>query len=610
MNSKTSIGIHFGHDASITILTENKIIYKSMERMTRVKHALGINSGFLADTLASCNANSINMTSTQEVPVFFDPLQINLEIDTGVRVDGNWLKKLPPSHHYKKYAKWDESLVYSYDGTLISEHNFPWLHSSYEGAGNSYEKMSMVSNVLSYAEDTFYKSGFLQLKNHRSFIDAKFWQHHFLHALYAAASIGKFENSIIVTGDGGTGPTYGGGGIYFFSHEHGLIPVIPTNGWIGRFYEEIGYQLGLGVEGGAGKLMGLAPYGRPIYFDQSFVGSFDEVTANHTISVEKKVARWLNEIGFDKKHADWDKNTASPPKFISDIAASAQLIFEINAIKLIEVAIAIARKTGFNYQKILLSGGCALNCPANSCIQQKFGNVFVPPAVNDEGLSIAAAVIGWKNLTGDWPALDLSKPYMGYELNEQLMDKEATARGFTKITDNPASLCADMLGKGHLFAVASGCSEVGPRALGHRSLIADPTKINSWEKVNHIKNRERWRPLAPAIMGSFVNDYFDGGPAESNHMLFNYRVKTKDLPAITHFDHSARIQTVDANQPAFYALLKEFLDQGKPPVILNTSLNGRNVPIAENEKDVFDTVQSLNLSGIFTGNAVYIMDTV
>lgn len=604
-----SIGVHFGHDAAIAILSDDGLTYEAQERVTRIKHAIGVDTSRLLDLLKqSGDVRALNISSTQDIPIFFDDQLLDVGIDTGGAVAArNWFAGIGETHHYQKFIKWSGTKLLGYSGVRIAETSFGWANECYAGSENSYAEMSMVHHGFDFSQH-FKKSGTALIKSTGASVDVTYWQHHFLHAMYAAGSVGKFKPSIIITGDGAIGPSYAGGGIYFFHPETGLRPIIPTNGWVGHFYDHVAKRLGLGDDGGAGKLMGLAPYGRAIYFDESFIGTKFEVCNGDALTIPQKTDVWLNKMGYNSEHANWDKSTASPPKFVSDIAASAQLIFEINQLKIVDVATTIAKRSGFAFEYIMFSGGCALNCPSNSNIQQKYSNFVIPPAVNDEGLAIASAIIGWKDMTGSWPTVDLATPYMGYDLTEVEMDRQAAEHGYVKVVDNSAARCVDMLLAGKLVAVASGKSEVGPRALGHRSLVADPSSLAAWEKVNQAKKREMWRPLAPFVLDSHFSQYFDNGPSTSNYMLFNHRVKTKQFPAITHYDHSARVQTVGQELTAFWVLLQEMVARGRAPVLLNTSLNGPAEPIAENEKDVFNIARGLGLTAVFTGAALYVKE--
>ena len=459
----------------------------------------------------------------------------------------------------------------------------------------------------------FLKLGKVTIKNKSHALH--YCQHHYLHAQYAA-SINQFKPSIIVTGDAGVGHDYRAGGIYFFDPKTGLRPIIPASGWVGSFYNLIARKVGLG-NGAAGKLMGLSSYGKPIYMDNALVGTLDEIgqsnTKNLLYRVEECIERWFLRHPDLRENItkEWDiKSQEAPPRFIADIAATAQLVVEINRLKLVDIAVQIAQRSGFVYDNIILAGGVALNCPSNTLIYLKYPNTLVPPAANDEGIAIGAAILAWYRLVKQWPSIDFSVPYMGYALENKFMDEQAKEYGFKKIDTEFYSVAIDLLKTGKVLSVAHGKSEVGPRALGHRSLIADPTNLNLWQKVNQCKGREPWRPFAPVVLESEFGKYFDSGPPISKYMLFTHRVKNKLLPAITHYDHSARVQTVRADDQAtvFFNLLSQLQIKGHIPVLLNTSLNGPGQPIAETEVDVFAISKKLDVAAVLTDKAIYLKE--
>jgi carbamoyltransferase len=144
-----------------------------------------------------------------------------------------------------------------------------------------------------------------------------------------------------------------------------------------------------------------------------------------------------------------------------------------------------------------------------------------------------------------------------------------------------------------------GRSEIGPRALGHRSILADARKAENWGRVNRIKGREAWRPFAPAVLAERVAEWFEGGPLPSPHMLFTAQVKSKDLPAITHVDGSSRIQTVDETCGAFHGLLSRFEALTGVPVVLNTSFNGPGEPIVESPDDALTFFLQSDLDALY-----------
>ena len=151
------------------------------------------------------------------------------------------------------------------------------------------------------------------------------------------------------------------------------------------------------------------------------------------------------------------------------------------------------------------------------------------------------------------------------------------------------------------MGVFNGAAETGPRALGNRSILADASVKENWQKVNAIKSREFWRPFAPACLSEKVNENFDEGPSKSPHMLFNYKVKGKKFPAITHVDKTARVQTVEPNSGNLREILQSyFLKTGKP-LLLNTSLNGPGEPILNTPENCINFINERDRVAVFGG---------
>ena len=143
-----------------------------------------------------------------------------------------------------------------------------------------------------------------------------------------------------------------------------------------------------------------------------------------------------------------------------------------------------------------------------------------------------------------------------------------------------------------IIAFFDGASEVGPRALGHRSFLSDPRSADNWPRVNNIKTRALWRPFAPSMLKECLRDYFDGGPDNSPYMLFNFTVKNDLLPAVTHVDKTSRVQTVSPINGRYYELIKAFFEKTGCPVVMNTSFNGPNEPIMETPEDAIEFIKN------------------
>ena len=301
---------------------------------------------------------------------------------------------------------------------------------------------------------------------------------------------------------------------------------------VGVLYGEVTERLGLGPAlHKAGTTMGLASYGTPFDFDYQ----------SYTDDIKHKM----------------------------NVAASVQDLFEK---KVLNVLSEIDNKT----DNLCLSGGSFLNCNANSKVvmHSKFKNVHHFPACGDDGTSVGSALYVAHHILGesrhDYQQKDLC--YTGREYQSQTPDYEYIAK---------------QLADGKIIGFFQGRSEFGPRALGNRSILADPRNFHNRELINHVvKNREWFRPFAPVTLEECYQDWFDF-PIPSPYMLYTAQVKQPEkIPAVTHVDGSARFQTVtEESNKHYYEIIKAFGKLTGVPVLLNTSLNGNGQPILETEED-------------------------
>lgn len=362
-----------------------------------------------------------------------------------------------------------------------------------------------------------------------------------------------------------------------------------SSGWryvtqhsIGWLYEIVTMAIGFG-DSGQGKTMGLAAYGSPVYLEA--LSEFVEIGADGRF--------WFDP--YDGVH-DWLtrtlKSTANPMQVRADIAFAAQEIF-------VDAIVAAAREAHRQAPSPTLAfgGGCALNTLANSRIlsETPFEELAIFPASGDNGLSVGAAFYGAHALLGQprpqaragWRGRAV---YTGRTYTPEELDEATTAApvSVTRPRDLPRET-AHGLAEGEIVAVCRGRSEIGPRALGNRSLLALPTSSRTRDHINlNIKQRESFRPLAPVVRLEDVAEFFDG-VEESPYMLLVATVREEfqgRLAAITHVDGTARVQTVRAeDNPFLHALLGHVGELTGMPVLLNTSLNLRGEPIVETPDD-------------------------
>jgi carbamoyltransferase len=429
--------------------------------------------------------------------------------------------------------------------------------------------------------------------------------HHLAHAATAFYQ-SDADQAAVVTFDGGfQNGRYGyTAGLYCLGEGRALYPVWFNHSHAGNLYRRVSDACGLGGIGGPGKLMGLAPYGTPRFHDDSFVGTLAEVDAVHPRDPERIVdllfeTAWpyIRRAALEAVGDDGFAGLPSPDPlapFARDLAASVQATFERQALGLADTAARLAELLGVTMDTLCLSGGCALNCPANSRIWREgpFRTVFVPPSCDDSGLALGAAFYVAHTLLGDARATQGAESgdlaYLGRRITEDEIRRALVRAGNDLLVEerlDAPSVAAAEVADGRVIGWVEGRSEIGPRALGHRSIVADPRALANRDRVNDIKSRERWRPLAPAVLAERRDDWFDGGPPSSPYMLFTSSVQGDALPAITHVDGSARVQTVGTAAGGFRSLIEAFDALTGVPVVMNTSLNGRGEPIVESPED-------------------------
>lgn len=410
--------------------------------------------------------------------------------------------------------------------------------------------------------------------------------HHLSHAASSYYFSG-FEESAILTVDGvGEWPTT--------TYGWARGPVIdrfeqvdfPDS--LGFFYSAITGYLGFEVNEGEYKVMGLAPYGSPVYVDK--LRSLVEVTSEGQYHLNLKYFAFLNE---DRMYTEeLCQHLGRPPRepeseilqFHMDVAKSAQIVLE--EILLEKIRYLHSRAPSEN---LCMAGGVALNVVANSrCLREgPFRRLFVQPAAGDAGGALGAAAITHVRMTAQAPPRKaLEHVYLGpgttsADVHRFLKASSARYRNYRGRENELIAATVDALSQGKVVGWAQGRMEFGPRSLGARSILADPRRPEMRDRINAlVKMRESFRPFAPAVLESEAAKHFDLDHP-SPFMLETCRVISHlALPAITHVDGSARVQTVNAEtNPRFAALLEEFQRRTGCPILLNTSFNMRGDPI-------------------------------
>ena len=479
---------------------------------------------------------------------------------------------------------------------------------------------------------------FNELKRHDdNFIDDKkiyFSDHHLSHAA-SAFFPSPFEEAIVLTADGvgewatttvaiGKGNNLEIKKEIHFPHSLGLL------------YSAFTYYTGFKVNSGEYKLMGLAPYGVPIYEDKiksnlidiKEDGSFhlDQSYFNYATGLTMTNKKFDNLFGQKVRDSKNEKLT----QFHMDIAASIQKVTEDIMIKLIK-----SLKKEFNISNLCLAGGVALNCVANGKILKEkiFNNIWVQPAAGDAGGSLGAALALWYieqnnprkvNPNDSMQGSYLGPEFLQKEIEEQL-DKAGAKYEIFKDEELLDKTATDLSNE-EAIGWFQGRMEFGPRALGGRSILGDPRSEKMQKNLNlKVKYRESFRPFAPSILKEDLSEWFDIN-VDSPYMLMvaninkdktikmtqdqknlfgidKLNVKRSEIPAVTHVDYSARIQTVhkETNE-RYFRVIEKFKEKTNCPILVNTSFNVRGEPIVNTPLDAFNCFMGTDLDKLVIGN--------
>jgi carbamoyltransferase len=458
-----------------------------------------------------------------------------------------------------------------------------------------------------------------------------FTTHHGSHAA-SAFFPSPFEEAAIITFDGvgeWSTSTWGVGR----DNRIDLMREIRFPHSLGLLYSAFTYYCGFKVNSGEYKLMGLAPYGEAKYeslirehlIDIKDDGSFwlDQSYFNYCAGLTMTSGKFHSLFGQRPRHAE----DAELTKFHMDVAASIQKVTEDVMMRIVRH---VHAETGM--ENLCMAGGVALNCVANGIIQREgpFKNVWLQPAAGDAGGSLGGALFVWHQIMGNErePASRDTQQgsYLGpRSSNEEIRDVlDQHKASYTSHADE-SELCrrvAELLDAGNVVGLFQGRMEFGPRALGGRSIIGDPRRPDMQGKMNFkIKFRESFRPFAPSVLAERAADYFDLG-TESPYMLLVAPVKDdirttaagdqqnlfgidklnlvrSDLPAITHVDYSARVQTVDPERNGrYYRIIKAFEERTGCGVVINTSFNIRGEPIVCRPEEAYRTFMFTDMDAL------------
>ncbi|MDC0631645.1 carbamoyltransferase [Candidatus Pelagibacter sp.] len=588
---KSILGISaFYHDSAATIIIDGKIIAAAQEeRFTRIKHDKNYPFHAIEFVLKYSNLK----LSEIDYIVFFEKPFLKFE-----RLLETYLAFAPQG--FKSFCK-----------------SMPiWLS----------EKLFQKNLLLN------------RLKEHdKNFKDSSkimFSDHHLSHAA-SAFFPSPFEEAIVLTADG-VGEWATTTVALAKENKVQIKKEIHFPHSLGLLYSAFTYYTGFKVNSGEYKLMGLAPYGSPIYKEKILKNLID-VKEDGTFNLNQKYFNYATGLTMTNKKFDelFENPVRKPDKdkltqFHMDIASSIQEVTEEIMIKL---ASSVAKE--YNIKNLCLAGGVALNCVANGKLLEKniFDKIWIQPAAGDAGGSLGAALALWHNEL-DYPRInsasdDMQGSYLGPEFSNDEIKKTLEKVGAIYETineDELISITAKDLANGLAVGWFQGRMEFGPRALGARSILGDPRSSTMQKNLNlKVKYRESFRPFAPSVLREDLTEWFNLNN-DSPYMLFVAKVNSKkcnsmneeqknlfgidklnvkrsEIPAVTHVDYSARIQTVhEKTNKKYYKLIKKFKEITGCPVLVNTSFNVRGEPIVNTPQDAFNCFMGTELDKLVIGS--------
>ena len=581
----------FYHDSAACILVDGEIVAAAQEeRFTRKKHDPNFPSNAIDFVL---NYSNFRLRQVDQIVFFEKPfLKFERLLETYVAFAPkgflSFSKAMPLWIKEKLFQK---NLLFNY----LKEHD-----QNYKSDKNIF----FSDHHLSHAASAFFPSPFNEA------------------VILTADGVGEWATTTVAVGKGNKLEIKKE---IHFPHSLGLL------------YSAFTYYTGFKVNSGEYKLMGLAPYGSPIYEDKikQLIDIKDDGTFrlnqkyfNYATGLTMTNNKFHNLFGEKPRNSENEKLT----QFHMDIAASIQKVTEDIMIKLSK---SIRKEYGL--KNLCLAGGVALNCVANGKILKEniFENIWIQPAAGDAGGSLGAALALWyDNQSNDRNVNhkdDMKGSYLGPEFTQTEIEKELNSIGAKfDILDyeNLISQTSDHLSNEKAIGWFQGRMEFGPRALGGRSILGDPRSEKMQKTLNlKVKYRESFRPFAPSILKEDLPNWFNL-KVDSPYMLLvadvidekkikmtneqnklfgidKLNIKRSEIPAVTHVDFSARIQTVSSitNKP-YYDLISKFKEKTGCPVIVNTSFNVRGEPIVNTPKDAFNCFMGTELDYLVIGNCI------
>lgn len=565
----------FYHDSSACILKDGKVLAAAQEeRFTRLKH----DENFPTQAIAYCLKEAgISIKQLDGVCFYEKPLwKFERLLLTYIKEwPFGFVSFLKAMRAWLGKKLWMEHTIRKELGEISGLKNEKGKTLAYEG------KIYYVPHHLSHAASTYFPSAFK---------DA---------TVLTVDGVGEWSTTSIALGNGSQ-----------LSLKEEMV--FPDS--LGLLYSAFTYYLGFKVNSGEYKVMGLAPYGEDLY--KSHILELIETFPDGSFRL--KPAFFAYRYGLKMTSRKFAQHFGKPVRqpnealtqWHKDMAASLQAVTEDLLLKIVDYAY-----LQYGGKNLCLSGGVALNCVANGRIVREgpFEKMYVFPAAGDAGGSVGAALYTQSVLKSDLNLENcLETIYLGPKFTNEVIFNFLQQYGikFNKY-DSKKELpnkIAQLLAENKVIGLFQGRMEFGPRALGNRSIIADPRQSENWQRVNlKIKFREDFRPFAPSVMADKADALFDLRDVESPYMLLTANTKVPDLPAITHVNGSARIQTVSVHDNlAYYNILSAFNDLTGCPVVINTSFNVRGEPIVCDPIDAFKCFLRTDMDILVLGN--YVID--
>jgi carbamoyltransferase len=582
----------FYHDSAACLVVDGEVVAAAQEeRFTRKKH----DAGFPTQAVAYCLAEGGIEALDLDYVVFYDKPFLKFE-----RLLETYLAFAP-----RGFQSFVTSLPVWLKDKLFQKSLIAKILNEQFGGGIDWTTRLLFSeHHLSHAASAFFPSPFEEA------------------AVLTMDGVGEWTTTSLAIGRGNDLAVHKE---IQFPHSLGLL------------YSAITYYTGFKVNSGEYKVMGLAPYGEPKYAD---------LIKDHLIDIKEDGSFHLDMsyfnycTGLTMTNHRFDELFGGPRRAAEgqltqremDLAASVQAVTEEVVIKL---ARGIRKSTGL--KNLCLAGGVALNCVANGKLLREniFENIWIQPAAGDAGGALGAALGAYHLMLNQsrsvQPSDAMKGSYLGPEYSQPDIEARLKASGavFTTVsTQEMLNQTADALAAGKAVGWHQGRMEFGPRALGGRSIIADPRSPAVQKQLNlKVKYRESFRPFAPSVLREDVSQWFDIN-VDSPYMLMvadviksrqlpmsaeqqqlfgieKLNVPRSEIPAVTHVDYSARIQTVHENtNPLYYQLIEKFKELTGCPVLVNTSFNVRGEPIVCTPEDAFNCLMGTEIELLAVGNCL------